>query len=328
MFVRTITILLFLANIAMANNFSMGVASKGGAFYIVGQGMCNLATNILKEKNYIFNLKNSSGAVENIELMDKGEMQFAIVHSLLVNMAWNGNGIYNKPYKKLRAIAMLWPNVEQFMIKKQYVKTGNINDIKSLYNKPFSVTGKKSGSRESTEAIMAELGIDYNSMKLKYFGYLPSSKAMINGEIDGMNTPSGPPTPIVTNVFQELGNDVKILNITPQQLKKINQKYPIWEPLTIKKGTYPTQEYDIKTIAQPTMLVTTTDVSSEVVYEFVKALYDNISQLYKIHEAAKYMSIEKGAAGSPIPLHKGVRKYYKEQGININISKGLMYKIF
>ncbi len=191
-------------------------------------------------------------------------------------------------------------------------------NLKNLYGEKFSIGGRSSGSRVSAETIMSSLDIDFNKMNIQYLGYTPSSTALQDGKIDGMNTPSGPPTSAVTNAFASIGNDkIKVLDFNEKDLKKINDNYPVWTPFTIKAGTYPGQDKDINTIAQPNLLVVTKDTPEETVYLLTKTIYENLPFLNTVHKATKAMSLEKAIAGLPMPLHPGAAKFYKEKGINI-----------
>jgi TRAP transporter TAXI family solute receptor len=216
---------------------------------------------------------------------------------------------------------MLWQNVEQFTVYNEHAKTGNVMDLKDLYGKRFSIGGRNSGSRVSAETIMKALDIDYSKMDVQYLGFGPSSTALQDGKIVGMNTPSGPPTSAVTNVFATIGADkVKVLEFNGDNLKKIEKSYPVWTPFVIKAGTYPGQKSDIHTIAQPNLLVVTKDTPEETVYLLTKTIYENLPFLQSVHKATKAMSLQKAIAGLPMPLHPGAAKYYREQGIKIPAS--------
>ena len=91
----------------------------------------------------------------------------------------------------------------------------------------------------------------------------------------------------------------------------------LWTPFTIKAGTYPGQNKDINTIAQPNFLAVNDSVSEEHVYLLTKALYENLPFLQAIHKATKAMDIKSAMAGLPVPLHSGAAKYYKEVGLEI-----------
>lgn len=300
--------------------YVIATASTGGTYYPVGVGIATIASlKLAKEHKTTFSAITSAGSGENVDMLQKGEVNFAILQGLFGSMAWQGKAKYEgNPKKNLRSISMLWQNVEQFTVRKDYAKTGNINDLTNLYGEKFSIGGRSSGSRVSAETIMSSLNIDFNKMNIQYLGYTPSSTALQDGKIDGMNTPSGPPTSAVTNAFASIGNDkIKVLDFNQADLKKINDNYPVWTPFTIKAGTYPGQDKDINTIAQPNLLVVTKDTPEETVYLLTKTIYENLPFLNTVHKATKAMSIKKAIAGLPMPLHPGAARFYKEQGIEI-----------
>ncbi len=300
--------------------YIIATASTGGTYYPVGVGIATIASLKLAKKNKLtFSAITSAGSNENVDMLDKGEVNFAILQGLFGSMAWQGKAKYkDNPKRNLRSISMLWQNVEQFTIKSKFAKTGNINDLKNLYGKKFSIGGRSSGSRVSAETIMNSLGIDFKKMNIQYLGYTPSSTALQDGKIDGMNTPSGPPTSAVTNAFASIGNDkIKVLDFSANDLEAINNNYPVWTSFIIKAGTYPGQEKDINTIAQPNLLVVTKDTPEETVYLLTKTVYENLPFLNTVHKATKAMSLEKAIVGLPMPLHPGAAKFYKEKGIKI-----------
>ncbi len=300
--------------------YIIATASTGGTFYPVGVGIATIASIKLAKNNKItFSAMTSAGSNENIDMIDKGEVDFAILQALYGSMAWQGTGSYTgNPKKNLRSITMLWQNVEQFTIYSKYAKTGNIMDLKNIYGEKFSISGRNSGSRVSAETIMNSLGIDYGKMDIQYLSYSPSATALQDNKIVGMNTPGGTPTSAVTNAYATIGADkVKVLEFNDKNLQTISKNYPVWTPFIIKAGTYPGQEKDIHTIAQPNLLVVTKDTPEETVYLLTKTIYENLPFLKSVHKATSVMSLQTAINGLPMPLHKGAAKYYKEMGIKI-----------
>ncbi|WP_294966728.1 TAXI family TRAP transporter solute-binding subunit [Sulfurimonas sp.] len=303
--------------------YVIATASTGGTYYPVGVGIATIASiKLAKKHKTTFSAITSAGSGENVDMLQKGEVNFAILQGLFGSMAWQGKAKYEgAPKKNLRSISMLWQNVEQFTIKNDYAKTGNIMDLQNLYGERFAIGGRSSGSRVSAETIMSSLNINFNKMNVQYLGYTPSSTALQDGKVQGMNTPSGPPTSAVTNAFASIGNDkIKVLDFNAKDLAKINANYPVWTAFNIKAGTYPGQTKDINTIAQPNLLVVTKDTPEEDVYLLTKTIYENLPFLNSVHKATKAMSIKKAIAGLPMPLHPGAARFYKEQGITIPAS--------
>jgi TRAP transporter TAXI family solute receptor len=300
--------------------YIIATASTGGTYYPVGVGIATIASlKLAKKYGMTFSAVTSAGSGENVDMIDKGEVDFAILQGLFGSMAWQGVGKYEgKPRKNLRSVSMLWQNVEQFVVYNDYAKTGNIMDLKNLYGKPFSIGKRNSGTRVSGETIMNALGIDYNKMKLQYMGYGASARAMQDRKVEGMNIPAGVPASAVTQAYANIGGDkISILEFSDEQLEKIRKAFPVWTRYVIPKGSYPGLEKDVKTIAQPNLLVVSKDVPEETVYLLTKTMYENLPFLHTVHKATKAMALEKAIAGLPMPLHPGAARFYKEQGIKI-----------
>lgn len=302
-------------------SYLLATASTGGTYYPVGVALSTLTKVKLQPKQKIgMSAINSAGSGENIKLLRDNEAQFAILQGLYGYYAWNGKGPLESegPQKELRSVSMLWQNVEQFTVLADKAPTGTIADIAGLKGDRLALGKKNSGTLGSNTVLLKNLGLDAaKDFDLVYVGYGPSADALQNGQISGMSTPAGTPTGGVTRAIAAMGDKVKILEFTDELAKKADGGLGLWTEYIIKSGTYPGQEKDIKTIAQPNFLAVRADIDEEAVYMITKTIYENLPFLNAIHKATLVMSIEKAIAGLPMPLHPGAAKYYKEVGIAI-----------
>ncbi len=301
-----------------AGNYVMGTATTGGTYYPVGVAISTLVKVKLEPSTKIsVSAISSAGSGENLKLMDDGQIQFGILQGLYGAYAWNGTGPVPKAYKNLRSISMLWQNVEHFVIDKDLAQTGTIADMTRLYGESFSIGARNSGTEGSGRFILGKLGIDLDKINLAYLGYGPSADALQNGNIDGMNIPAGVPASAVTRAYANMGDEITTLDFTAKQLAQVNSDFELWTPYTIPAGTYPNQDKDINTIAQPNILAVRGDVSEDDVYQITKTIYENLPFLNNIHPATKAMALDKALAGLPMPLHPGAARFYREQGLEI-----------
>ncbi|CCN81944.1 immunogenic protein [Vibrio nigripulchritudo ATCC 27043] len=308
------------ANAAENRSYILATASTGGTYYPVGVALATLSKIKLEPKHkFALSAISSAGSGENVKLLRENEAQFAILQGLYGAWAWNGEGKVKQsgPQKNLRSVTMLWQNVEHFVVRSKFAKTGTVSDLSELNGKKFSIGKKNSGTEGSGRQIMSGLNVDPDKFNLAYLGYGASADALQNGAIDGMNTPAGVPVSAVTRAYAALGNQIQILNFTDEQIKEANNGYELWTRFVIPANTYPGQEKDINTIAQPNFLAVRDDISDDDVYLLTKTIYENLTFLNGIHKATKAMAIEKAIAGLPVPLHPGAARYYKEQGIAI-----------
>ncbi len=304
-----------------ARDYLLATASTGGTYYPVGVALATL-TKIKLQPSQKINMSaiNSAGSGENVKLLRDNEVQFAILQGLFGYYAQTGTGPVevDGPQEHLRSITMLWPNVEHFVVKSEYAETGTASDFLKLQGKKVSMGRQTSGTIGSNRVLMKNLGVDMDAAyDLAFMGYTPSAEALQNGNIEGMSTPAGSPVGAVTQALAALGDKIKVLDFTDEQLAQADGGFGLWTRFVIPADTYPGQDKDINTIAQPNFLAVRDDVDEEAVYLITKTIFENLAFLQGIHGATKAMGLDRALAGLPAPLHPGAVRYYKEAGIEV-----------
>ncbi len=311
----------FSANFAQAQSkdYILNTASTGGTYHPVGTAISTLTKiKLLPKKKFSLTAVNSAGSGANVQALASGNADFAILQGLFGSYAATGSGPVSEPQKNLRSITMLWQNVEQFVLSNDKVKSGTVDDLKGVTGMSMAMGKQNSGTIGSNAVLLSGLGIDINKdYDLVFAGYGPSADALANGQAVGAGMPSGPPTGAVTKLMAANSDKFTILNITADQAKAMDGGRNLWVPYTIAAGTYPGQDKDISTIAQPNFLAVNANVDEEHVYLVTKTMYENLGFLTAIHPATKAMAAEKAMAGLPVPLHPGAARYYKEIGLDV-----------
>jgi uncharacterized protein len=312
------------ATIAKAEDtrsYILATATTGGTYYPVGVALATLVKVKLEPSEKIsMSAISSAGSGENVKLLRENQAQFGILQGLFGAWAWNGTGMVKAEGKQthLRAISMLWQNVEHFVVTKDKAPTGTIDDLKQFGGAPFSIGAHNSGTEGSGRAILQGLGIDpEQAFDVVFMGYTPTAEALQNGTIKGANLPGGVPVSAVAQAFAAMGKDLVILDFTDEQLARANSVYELWPRYEIPAGTYPGQDQLVMTVAQPNFLAVRDDVPDDDVYQITKAIYDNLPFLNNIHAATKAMALDKAIAGLPVPLHPGAARFFEEQGMTI-----------
>jgi uncharacterized protein len=108
--------------------------------------------------------------------------------------------------------------------------------------------------------------------------------------------------------------DVHLVPITRDAVRHIRQQYPFLKPMLIPKHTYPGQGSDIETVGVDNLLVCREDLDEELVYQLTKAFFAALPELARVHAAAMLIDSEQALA-TPIPLHAGAARYYREREI-------------
>lgn len=304
---------------AQDKDYVLNTASTGGTYHPVGTAISTLSkVKLLPKEKFSLTAVNSAGSGANVQAMGAGTADFAILQGLFGAYAKTGTGPVSEPQTNLRSVTMLWQNVEHFVIPTEMVKTGTMADFVALKGEAAGMGRQSSGTIGSNRVLLAGLGLDMdNDFELMYGGYGPTADALANGQIVAAGLPAGPPVGAVTQLMAANSGKFTILNVTDDELAKMDDGRNLWVRYTVPAGTYPGQDAEIQTIGQPNFLAVNDTVDENHVYMLTKTMYENLAFLQAIHPATKAMSIEKALAGLPVPLHPGAQRYYEEVGLTI-----------
>jgi hypothetical protein len=108
--------------------------------------------------------------------------------------------------------------------------------------------------------------------------------------------------------------DAHLVNVEGPAIDKLVADNPFYRKAVIPAGMYNNKK-DIQTFGVAATFVSSSDVSDEVVYTIVKAVFENFDDFKKLHPAfANLTEKEMITEGLSAPLHDGAVKYYKERG--------------
>ena len=111
------------------------------------------------------------------------------------------------------------------------------------------------------------------------------------------------------------GCGARIINLNSNVEAKLVADNPFYAFATIPAGTYKTSDSDVTTFGVKATFVSSSTVPEEVVYEVVRAVFENLDDFRKLHPAFAHLSPDQMISdGLSAPLHKGAIKYYKEKG--------------
>lgn len=304
---------------AYSTDYVLNTASTGGTYHPVGTAISTLSkVKLLPAEGFSLTAVNSAGSGANVQALGAGTADFAILQGLFGSYAVTGTGPVTEPQENLRSVSMLWQNVEQFVVPTDKAPTSTVSDLAALKGMSAGMGKQNSGTIGSNGLLLAGLGIDIEKdFDLVYAGYGPTADAMANGQAFAAGIPSGPPTGAITKLMAANQGKFTILNVTDEQLAAMDGGRNLWVPFTIASGTYPGQDTDVTTIAQPNFLAVNDRVDENHVYMLTKTMYENLPFLQSIHPATKAMALEKAMAGLPAPLHPGAARYYTEMGLDI-----------
>jgi uncharacterized protein len=251
----------------------------------------------------------TKASVENLILLQqgRGEIAFALGDSL--KAAWEGDeeAGFKSKLDKLRTIGAIYPNYIQVVA----TADSGIRTLADLRGKSLSVGAPKSGTELNSRAILAAAGLSYKDLgKVEYLPFAESVDLMKNRQLDATLQSAGLGVASLKDLSTSI--DIAVVAVPKQVVDRIG---PPFTSVMIPANTYAGQEKDVPTAAVTNYLVTSTAVSDDLAYQMTKLIFESLPELANSHVAGKDIRLETAASGSPIPLHPGAIRYYKEKGV-------------
>lgn len=299
---------------AMATEYvTIGTGGVTGVYYPTGGSICRLVNKGKKEHGVRCSVESTGGSVYNINTIRAGELDMGVAQSDWQYHAYNGTSKFEKKgaFKELRAIFSV--HGEPFTVLAR--KDANIKNLDDLKGKRVNIGNPGSGQRGTMEVLMKAKGWDKSTFKLA--GELKASeqsKALCDNKIDAMVYVVGFPNGSIKEATTTC--DSNLVNITGPEVDKLVMDNDYYKTSIIPGGMYKGNPNDTTTFGVAATFVTSSKVSEKVIYNVVKAVFENFDSFKKLHPAfATLKKADMISNGNSAPLHRGAIKYYKEAGL-------------
>ena len=251
----------------------------------------------------------SNGSQDNIEQMQMNVAQLGFVQSDVMSYAYNGERLFEGfPYADFSTVAALY--MEQVQI---VTCDPDIKSVADLEGKTVSIGASGSGVYYNALDILAAYDLTEDDINAQYQDFGASADALQDGKIDAAFTVAGAPTTAIVDYATT--NTLNLVSLSDDELAAIQEAYPFLIRDDLAAGTYTGQDADVTCVAIQATLVASEELSEDVVYEFVKAMFDNKDALTEGHAKFGFLDPEAASAGATVTMHPGAEKYYKEVGV-------------
>lgn len=302
--------------------YKLATATTGGTYHPVGEAIATVVNARLAGEGINLEAVNTAGSQENVELLRRGEVDFAILSGLAAYQGMAGIGSFSDagPFKDFRSIASLWRSADHFVLRSELVNSGTIADLAEVAGISASFGKKGSGTLLKNTLLFENLDIPIERFDLAYEGYKGSVKLFEDQSISAMNLSGGVPVSAMADALEKFGSEITVLDINDEQLARLDGGVGLWSREIVPANTYPGQARDIKTSATPNILAVRADVPIEDVHAITRTIFDNLDLLGQQHSAAKQIKIDQATVSLPVPLHPGAERYFKERGLRVPIA--------
>ena len=297
-----------------ANQFvTIGTGGVTGVYYPTGGAICRLVNKTRKEHGIRCSVESTGGSVYNVNTIKAGELDMGVAQSDVQYQAYYGTDQFKElgADKDLRAVFSIHPEPYTVVARAD----AGVKNFQDLKGKRVNIGNPGSGQRSTTEVLLGAMGWKVEDFKLaSELKAAEQSAALCDNKVDAIVYVVGHPNGSIQEATSSC--DSVMVNVAGPAVAKLVADNPYFRTATIPGGMYRGTAEDTKTFGVGATFVSSAKVPADVIYNVVKAVFENFEEFQKLHPAfANLKKEEMVKDGLSAPLHDGAAKYFKEAGL-------------
>ncbi len=313
------------AGAAEPHKLVLSAGAKHEPTLALAQLLCTLVNQQQKRHNIACEAKEGAGSVAALQALDGEELHVAFARADWLAQAAAGTGPFRDrgPVRgsgrerrggvneDLRALFSL--QVETFTVLVR--ADSRIKAAADLKGKRVNIGAPGSGGRIMFDLLAPALG-----WTLREFTVAAELKpadqadALCKGRVDAVLYLAANPDAGVRGATQAC--EAVPVPIAGREIEAFDKETPYLLRAAVPGGLYKGIARDVPTVGFAMVAASTSKVDARVVYELVKAVFDNLARLQRADAVfARIEPRRMTGDGLVVPLHDGAAKLYKERGL-------------
>lgn len=292
---------------ASAENYRLMTGPQGGSWVPLGGALKDMWEKALPGTS----VQSLPGAgIANVRGIEEGKAEIGFGNSITTVDAIAGNKPFPGPHKNVCNVATLYPQYFQGVVPAD----SGINSMKDLKGKSITTQPRGNTGELITAQMLQIHGLSYNDVKVSFVSYTDSVSQMKDGHAVAFFLGSTAPAGAVMDLAS--ARPIKLLDMSSDlaAMKKLNPGYTL---VTVKAGTYPQQNADVKVIGYATHIVASCKLPENAVYTMTKTMAANIKGMGAIVKDINALNVQMMGEDIGVPFHPGATKFYKEAGLKM-----------
>ena len=287
---------------------TLATATPGGGFPVYGGAFAE--TIHATDPTLEIQQRNTKGSTENVPLLERGEVDLALVQGEVAYEAIMGVG---RAPADLRILTAMYSTPGMFVVRAD----SPYRSIADLKGRPVAFGARGSGLVILARYVLDGIGLDqqrdFQAIFLDAAGDGPTM--VMDGRAAAL-WGGGIGWPGFAAVAKGPAGG-RFIAPTAQETERIRAKHAFLKPLTVAAGSYPGQDSAINSVGSWCFVMTRPTLADDVVYRLTRALHRGEADLAKrLPQAAETTAANTVAAVPRADLiHPGVARYLREIGL-------------
>jgi TRAP transporter TAXI family solute receptor len=290
----------------------------GGPADSESYALATVIADTLNESQKRFSLQvfDTGGSAENLRLLQSGQLDLAEIQADSIVP----DGIVG--------VAKLYHDAYHLIVQQD----ASIASFADLVGHRVAIPPVSSGQNASFWFMAEHFGLSADEFLALPMSEPAANFAMVHGQVDAVFRVRSPGN----GVIRELIGDHPMRLVAIDQSEALALRQPALQPGVIPRGSYrgapALPVADTPTAVLDRLLVTRSDMDTDVIYRFTKAMFDQRSDLREGSRLAGFLGPIAGGENSLLPLHPGALRYYDREKpsfmqSNVRLLSALLYTV-
>lgn len=292
---------------AAQDRYRLSTGAPDGVYQKVGEAVRDVLHGAGGRDDIAFDCLPSPGSVANVHRIERGDTELAIVQGDVLYFAVEGRRIFDKPFKSLRAITVLYPETIHIVARSGL----GARAIGDLRGKRVALGETGSGTAASAVQILDAAGIGEGDIAASHASTREGTARLRAGEVDAIFVAAPASS---TAIAALLAQGAALVPLDPVTIEKATRVDPFFQAREIAAFTYPGQEAAVPALCIDAVLATGADAPLRVVQEIASRLADGREKVAEALPPGVEVLPERASERLPVPLHKGAMQYLASRG--------------
>ena len=266
-----LTLYISSASAIETKTIKIGSGSLREGYYNIGLSLCRVISNA--NEGIKCEVVPTTGSLENIDLLQKGQIDFAFTLSNIAVQAYSGTGYFadSEPFEDMYQLLRLHDEYFTVLVK---------DDDKILLFRDLDGKKISNGPPRSDSSVAYDALAEYYNFKkppqdieILHENY---AKEFCGGKIDAIMMMTGHPNQLINMVTHTCECD--FVTIDSDKIDLLVKNSPEFKKVVLAAGGYPGISQDEETVAVSAIFVASKSVDKKIVENFLTLLNSRLSR--------------------------------------------------
>jgi TRAP transporter TAXI family solute receptor len=280
----------------------LATGNPGGVFHRYGAALATVLSRRLT--GVAVETRSTDASVENVRLVATGKAHLGFALADTAADAVLGSGTFDRP-RPLLALARTYDSFVQLVVRAD----SGIADVRDLRGEQVGLGAPASGTRVIARRIMLQAGLGLHDVRVASETLEQSANALRDGRLDAFFFVSGVPNSAVKMLAADTA--IRLVELDGWVRGMVDTHGPEYV-----RGPIPASTYDlpaaVETVSVKNYVLASPVMADDLAYAVTRVMFEAQGQIEELAPGVRQPSIGAAIFTSPVELHPGALRYYRE----------------